>query len=206
MLTLCEGGNTDSAPCVADRHRSMRALLWIMPLFLLLYGCSKRTGCPSCAAGGPSVAKQAVLAGEDEFSRSLVNALGSQKSPNVLLLSGGGSHGAWGAGVLNGWTQKPRFDVVTGISTGSLIATFAFLGQRYDKELEATYTGVSDSDIFRDRWWISLPFSSSLKTTGPLVDDRIRNMFSNQIAENSSGSREDSAIAHTRRLSAQFLR
>ena len=49
----------------------------------------------------------------------------------VLLVSGGGSHGAYGAGLLNGWSERgtrPRFKVVTGISTGALIAPYAFLG------------------------------------------------------------------------------
>ena len=176
------------AYCVAYRNRRMKALLWLTPLLLLLYGCPKRTDCPACAAGGPSTARQAVLEGEDEFSHTLVNALGSQKSPNILLLSGGGAHGAWGAGVLNGWTQKPRFDVVTGISTGSLISTFAFLGKQYDKELEDTYTGVSNSDIFRDRWWISLPFSSSVKTTGPLrelIAKHVTNAVIDEVAKES---------------------
>src|SRR5262249_33880846 len=50
---------------------------------------------------------------------------------NALTLSGGGSSGAFGAGILTGWSEtgtRPQFDVVTGISTGSLIAPFAFLG------------------------------------------------------------------------------
>ncbi len=50
---------------------------------------------------------------------------------NVLALSGGGSNGAFSAGVINAWTAtgtRPSFDIVTGISTGALIATFAYLG------------------------------------------------------------------------------
>jgi hypothetical protein len=62
---------------------------------------------------------------------------------NYLALSGGGSDGAFGAGVLVGWTEtgtRPEFDVVTGISTGSLIAPFAFLGPAYDGSLKEAYT------------------------------------------------------------------
>src|SRR3954469_25102801 len=54
---------------------------------------------------------------------------------NILALSGGGSYGAFTAGVLNGWSRtdtRPEFDVVTGISTGALIAPIAFLGHTYD--------------------------------------------------------------------------
>ena len=70
---------------------------------------------------------------------------------NALTLSGGGSSGAFGAGILTGWTQtgtRPRFDVVTGISTGALIAPFAFLGPEYDDELTEAFTTVSDKDIY----------------------------------------------------------
>ncbi|MGE4061433.1 MAG: patatin-like phospholipase family protein [Sphingomonadales bacterium] len=72
----------------------------------------------------------------------------------VLLLSGGGSHGAFGAGVLVGWTesgQRPRFDIVTGVSTGALMATFAFLGPEYDGVLRHLYTNVESRQIYKDR-------------------------------------------------------
>lgn len=70
---------------------------------------------------------------------------------NALTLSGGGSSGAFGAGVLSGWTKtgkRPSFDVVTGISTGALIAPFAFLGPAYDAQLTEAFTTVSDDDIY----------------------------------------------------------
>ncbi len=68
-----------------------------------------------------------------------------------LALSGGGANGAFGAGVLYGWTQsgnRPQFQVVTGISTGALIAPLAFLGSDCDEELKQIYTSISDKDIF----------------------------------------------------------
>jgi len=71
---------------------------------------------------------------------------------NALTLSGGGSSGAFGAGILAGWTEtgtRPRFDIVTGISTGALIAPFAFLGSAYDPQLTEAFTTVSDKDIFK---------------------------------------------------------
>jgi hypothetical protein len=67
-----------------------------------------------------------------------------------LALSGGGSSGAFGAGVLNGWTTagtRPDFKVVTGISTGALIAPFAFLGSGYDAQLKTVYTTMQTRDI-----------------------------------------------------------
>ncbi|MGD0636324.1 MAG: patatin-like phospholipase family protein [Beijerinckiaceae bacterium] len=61
-----------------------------------------------------------------------------------LALSGGGGGGAYGAGVLNGWTKsgtRPAFTVVSGVSVGAMIAPFAFLGPRYDEKLKQIYTG-----------------------------------------------------------------
>ena len=56
----------------------------------------------------------------------------TDRTLDVLVLSGGGQHGAFGAGFLTGWAQRPgglpAFDLVTGISTGALIAPFAFVG------------------------------------------------------------------------------
>jgi predicted acylesterase/phospholipase RssA len=69
---------------------------------------------------------------------------------DALALSGGGSSGAFGAGILNGWTQagtRPKFKIVTGISTGALIAPFAFLGPQYDQQLKTVYTTTRTSDI-----------------------------------------------------------
>ena len=73
---------------------------------------------------------------------------------NVLCLSGGGSFGAYSAGVLVGWTERgdrPQFDVVTGISTGALIAPFAFLGPKYDDRLKRFYTALTSRDLYRFR-------------------------------------------------------
>ncbi len=65
---------------------------------------------------------------------------------SFLALSGGGDKGAFGAGLLNGWSatgQRPAFKLVTGISTGALIAPFAFLGPTYDAKLKTFYTNSS---------------------------------------------------------------
>ncbi|MEM7059162.1 MAG: patatin-like phospholipase family protein [Pseudomonadota bacterium] len=69
---------------------------------------------------------------------------------DILVLSGGGSDGAYGAGLLNGWSDRigrPEFALVTGISTGALIAPFAFLGSDYDDELERFYTNTGTDDL-----------------------------------------------------------
>ncbi|MFE1602510.1 patatin-like phospholipase family protein [Methylobacterium sp. ID0610] len=68
-----------------------------------------------------------------------------------LILSGGGENGAFAAGLLKGWTasgSRPDFGVVTGVSTGALIAPFAFAGSRYDGALEQAYTQTTAADVF----------------------------------------------------------
>jgi len=103
---------------------------------------------------------------------------------SFLALSGGGAQGAFGAGFLNGWTDsetRPRFKIVTGISTGALIAPLAFLGSEYDDELEKRYTTISTGDVV-DLWKLLsfglLPalFGESVASTEPL-----KNMISDLI-------------------------
>ena len=75
---------------------------------------------------------------------------------NILALSGGGANGAFGAGILCGWSAadtRPAFKIVTGISTGALIAPFAFLGADYDQILKQVYTSVETKDIVKFRFF-----------------------------------------------------
>jgi hypothetical protein len=91
---------------------------------------------------------------------------------NVLVVSGGGIYGAYPAGVLAGWTEtgtRPSFDVVTGVSTGALVAVFAFLGPEFDCDLRNFYTTVSKEDIYRRRRFPFLIFAESLADNTPLV-------------------------------------
>ena len=88
----------------------------------------------------------------------------------VLALSSGGADGAYGAGVLVGWTKsgtRPKFDVVTGVSTGALQAVLAFLGPEYDPLLEEFYTTLERKDILRKRGLGGL-FGDSLYDSKPL--------------------------------------
>jgi len=77
--------------------------------------------------------------------------MGASTGRYFLAISGGGDDGAFGAGLLVGWSDRgdrPVFDVVTGVSTGSLSAPFAFLGQKYDAQLKEIYTQTTANDIF----------------------------------------------------------
>ena len=91
---------------------------------------------------------------------------------SFLAISGGGDNGAYGAGFLNGWTasgKRPQFKVVTGVSTGALIAPFAFLGPKYDYVLDRVYTQTSQKDIFTKRGLKSLIWGDSMADTAPLA-------------------------------------
>jgi predicted acylesterase/phospholipase RssA len=114
----------------------------------------------------------------DPSERLATASLGGAERPptpsaprSILALSGGGSHGAYTAGVLTGWTAsgvRPEFDVVTGVSTGALIAPLAFLGPAHDPEIEAIYTNTIARDVYR---WHSLPrllWSDSAANSTPL--------------------------------------
>lgn len=90
---------------------------------------------------------------------------------NYLALSGGGDDGAFGAGLLIGWTKqgsRPSFNLVTGISTGALIAPFAYLGKDYDPILKEVYTSIKPNDVYLERSILSGIFSDGLADSSPL--------------------------------------
>ena len=84
-----------------------------------------------------------------------MKASGLDRAPiEVLAISGGGENGAYGAGLLCGWSElgtRPSFNVVTGVSTGALTAPFAFLGSDYDDALKTCYTTLSTSELVTER-------------------------------------------------------
>jgi predicted acylesterase/phospholipase RssA len=90
---------------------------------------------------------------------------------HVLALSSGGLYGAYSIGFLAGWTKtrtRPEFDVVTGISVGSLIAPYAFLGPEFDDVAMNLSTGVRAEDVYRIRSWVTIPFKDSVASSAPL--------------------------------------
>jgi hypothetical protein len=78
---------------------------------------------------------------------------------SMLALSGGGEHGAYGAGLLCGWSEsghRPTFDIVTGVSTGGLMSPFAFLGSKYDERLKTLYTQMTFHSVFSGNPFLGL--------------------------------------------------
>lgn len=91
---------------------------------------------------------------------------------HMLAISGGGENGAFGAGLLYGWTERgdrPQFRLVTGVSTGALTAPFAFLGSRYDEQLKAVYTTVQRENIAEILPILTILRSDSVADSGPLA-------------------------------------
>ncbi len=90
---------------------------------------------------------------------------------HYLALSGGGEDGAYGAGVLVGWSEagtRPEFTVVTGVSTGALIAPFAFLGRTHDRALQELYTAYGGTDLVEPRGLLEFLRNDAAASTGPL--------------------------------------
>jgi predicted acylesterase/phospholipase RssA len=90
---------------------------------------------------------------------------------DMLAISGGGDDGAFGAGLLVGWSEagtRPEFELVTGISTGALMAPFAFLGSTHDADLRTVYTEITQRDIFIRRGLLAALTSDAMADTAPL--------------------------------------
>ena len=96
---------------------------------------------------------------------------GSLPSIAMLAISGGGDNGAFAAGFLNGWTKagtRPQFKLVTGVSTGALVAPFAFLGAAYDEKLKQFYTSISFKDIAKKRSMLAVVTNDAMADNTPL--------------------------------------
>lgn len=112
-----------------------------------------------------------------------LKSLAGMPQLQLLAVSGGGENGAFGAGLLCGWSvqgTRPTFDLVTGISTGALTAPFAFLGSDYDAQLRAVYTETAPHQILFKRALTAALFDDAMADNAPLfetisryVDDRM---------------------------------
>lgn len=90
----------------------------------------------------------------------------------ILAISGGAANGAYGAGLLKGWSDsgaRPEFKVVTGVSTGAIIAPLVFLGKDYDDEMEKLYTTMSTKDVMSGKGFFRVIFGNSLAGNKPLA-------------------------------------
>ena len=176
LLSLARGSESVQRSCAAAI---------IVAAQLLLVGCAsdRYSAVPSALAGDLTFAQveNARFAGEDvasmrmEFERAFArqgHQLRSASPVTFLALSGGQEDGAFGAGLLFGWSQRggrPEFQIVTGTSTGALAAPFAFLGPEFDWALEAMYTKTGIDDIVDARYLVAAVNSDAMMDTEPLA-------------------------------------
>jgi hypothetical protein len=186
-------------------------LLALIALQLGLAGCAtpqRLSAVPVAsmpeAAGTMGATRFLVSRESDSFKAEAMRSLEKEKvflaskgwSPEkplppvyLLAISGGGDNGAYGAGFLSGWSatgRRPEFKVVTGISTGALIAPFAFLGPKYDYVLQRVYTETSQKDIFKKRGLLGGLFGDGMADTRPLakvIDSYVTPALLGEIAE-----------------------
>lgn len=186
--------NRDSAP----RRGSRRGLLGAAAGFGTLAmspGCALPPRLDAVPAGRSGQARVLGLPnerfritsaeGQAGFEREVVEALARRRRAlglrdgaivpelNLLAVSGGGENGAFGAGLLNGWTAhgtRPGFDLATGVSTGALTAPFAYLGPAWDQPLKEVYTAITVDRVLRSRGLAAAIFNDALADTSPLFD------------------------------------
>jgi hypothetical protein len=170
------------------------ALLTLAGLIAMLVGCGTlpRNAVPpklTATARIPEMPEIRAWAGrvsaamERDFAQSFVQESPADFPPGAdgvvryphLALSGGGANGAFGAGFLNGWStagSRPVFKIVTGVSTGAVMAPFAFLGRPYDAALHEFYTTTTTRDLFNIGSMLSILIAllrgDSLADAGPL--------------------------------------
>src|SRR5262245_43113404 len=115
-----------------------------------------------------------------DSSGAFADALPRQRGP-WLILSSGGSSGAYGAGVLVGLSQagkRPDYAVVTGVSIGAVMAPYAFLGQKYDDKLRDSFLMLTSADVFEDA-----VRPDSLVDTWPLKEQLAKRVTSELLAD-----------------------
>jgi predicted acylesterase/phospholipase RssA len=140
-------------------------------------------------AGRPSEAMERDLAQsfiQESPADFPADAEGIVRYPH-LAVSGGGANGAFGAGFLSGWSatgHRPVFKIVTGVSTGALMAPFAFLGPEYDAALRDFYTTTATRDVFAlGSILLRLLQGESLADTGPLAALIARNVDADLLSK-----------------------
>ena len=157
----------------------LRHAVAILFMGLALQGCAQTAirEAASSQADAPNAIR--TLGPDQRFttlpSQSVAGRVRAQRAGqpvNILALSGGGADGAFGAGALVGLTRstsRPQFSVVTGVSTGALIAPYAFLGSDWDDELVEVYTSGRAEHLLKSRGLGAL-FGSSLYSGAPLKE------------------------------------
>jgi len=170
MPSLSSSTETSAASRGRIGHRGVRlTALLVLSLGLALGACTSLPRTPYTAAEAQA-SRVLDIDGLRRYADEPVTKFSFEKDTSTatktyLALSGGGADGAYGVGVLNGWTAartRPTFSVVSGVSTGGLIAPFAFLGSQYDDTLKDVYTSGIAETLLNDPSIMRVLFGSGL--------------------------------------------
>lgn len=146
---------------------------------------------------GDAPPKNTLALVREAYAQRIAAGMRPDASIDFLAVSGGGSDGAFGAGLLNGWSDagnRPSFELVTGISTGALIAPFAFLGSAYDQQLKEVYTTYGTNEIARERNPLEIIAQASAADNGPLANLIAKYIDADFVAEVARESRKGRAL------------
>ena len=199
-------GSNARSPQAHNRIRS-RMCVAAVPLIFSLVACVPETRAPVLEAeigrstpyGIPGVLRvwgDAINDGQRDAIRTEMITRGKRLHAQAmsagerlvetgLALSGGGADGAFGAGLLTGWSNRgdrPEFDVVSGVSTGAIIGLFAFLGPDYDASLRELYTAYSTADLLEPSPFAALLGGSAMSNPAA-YNDLIDQYVSAEIVE-----------------------
>ena len=151
------------------KMRTIVDITLVLLLFALFSGCATRPpALPEAyshklpwGAIDLDIKKSGALTLRDSLGSALIKKANDHSNTkeavpfNILTLSGGGTRGAFGAGLLSGWTDRgdiPEFDIVTGVSTGAVMATFVFLGGDELEKVRKFFTKSTTEDIYTSSW------------------------------------------------------
>lgn len=158
-------------------------LVFCFVVFLASCGSLPRTPYSAAEATRPKVLDVSDLRFFADDPMQALYALRPRATVNgeitYLALSGGGADGAFGAGVLAGLSDagaRPEFSAVSGVSTGALIAPFAFLGPQYDQKLKEFYTGGIASSLAQGGGPLSI-----LSTSGPFANYSLKRLVDRYV-------------------------
>src|SRR4051794_24097328 len=126
---------------------------------------------PTEAAGQAGLQREFVAAVQRQLVARGLPPSAPLPELDLLGISGGGENGAFGAGLLNGWTERgdrPTFFLVTAISTGALSAPFAFLGSAQDAKLKSVFTEITLADVLVQRGYTAAIWNDGMADNTPL--------------------------------------
>jgi hypothetical protein len=160
LLTACASSRLDAVP----EQATTRARVTDIPNARYYFD----------SAGVAALNREAYAAlARERAANSRRGANPLAKTSHFLALSGGGEDGAFGAGLLAGWTEhgtRPEFKLVTGVSAGALIAPFVFLGPEYDQTLRRIFSDTVQTGIYQHRSILAALVGDALLDSRPLFE------------------------------------